>query len=101
MKKTITGFITYQAAPRWMGGSSGSPSIDFFTFDPRKSDSFKDHVVVKQHSFEVEVPDDFDPRPELVKNLEAELTKARADFEMTVTRIKREISQHQALEHAA
>lgn len=94
MKKIIKGFITWEA-PRY---SQGKPTIDFYAFDPRKTTSFPDVVVVKEHEIEIEVPDDFDPRPSQIANLRKEELKARADFEARITQIKRKIAELEAIE---
>lgn len=99
MKKTIKAYVVYEA-PSYKGLP---PRIDLYTFDPRKSagDSFRNLVVVSQRDIEIEVPDDFDPRPDMIANLQAEEKKARADFAAKVASIKRQISELQAIEFAA
>lgn len=82
-KHQITGFITYRTVP-WMP----TPEIDFTTFDPRKiSDTSYPRLVVREHSFEVEVSDDFDPRPQQVAALQAEKQKLRAAFAKRITEL--------------
>ena len=92
MKHTITGYVTYEKA-RHMD----KPRIDFQTWKPGKH-SIPAMVVVCEHSIEVEVPDDFDPRPDLIKGLEEQQQKARADFEKLCTDIQRQISELTCLE---
>ena len=96
MKRTIKGYVTYTKRA-W----ETQPEINFFNFDPRKESHMVDYVVVKQQEIEIEVPDDFDPRPAQIKALEAQQQKARADFEKLCTDIQRQISELQALEHTA
>lgn len=91
MKHTLKGFITYEKTPY-----DNKPKIDFFTFRP-SANVFPYMSVVSEHSIEVEVPDNFDPRPEFIKALKEKEQKARADFELLVTDIRRQISQYEAI----
>ncbi len=94
MKKLIQGFITYQVRS-W---DPKKPVINFSTMQPEKyPDCFSDTVTVCEHSFEVEVPDDFDPRVGLIAGLKEKERKARADFEKLCTDIRRQISQYEAI----
>jgi len=96
MKVQITGFITYREP---YGQEDNTHGFEFMCFDPTPYS--KDRIVVRPHSFEVEVPDNFDPRPQMVKALEAEKEKVRKDFAVTVARIDRQINELLALEHSA
>ena len=58
-------------------------------------------VFVTEHTTTVEVPDDFDPRPQQVSALEAEKQKARAEFQKRITEIDRQIQSLMAIEGAA
>lgn len=93
MKKVIKGFVTYTHDKY----NPADREFDFFTFDPRKSKNWPDTVVVCEHSIEIEVPDDFDPRPGLIAALKEKERKARADFEALCTDIRRQISQYEAI----
>ena len=88
MKRTINGFITWEQ-PEY----ATEPRIDFYSFDPRTIEYYKHVVVVRQHSFEIEVSDDFDPTPLQVAALQAEKGKARADFARNEIRIDAEIGK--------
>ena len=57
-------------------------------------------VFVKDHVSTVEVPDDFDPRPQQVAALEAAKQKARAEFQARITEIDRQIQSLLAIEGA-
>lgn len=87
-KHTIDGFITWRHAA-WMN----RPEVTFLTYDPRAVDD--DYVVVRAHSIEVEVPDDFDPRPAQVAALRE---KAAATFSAYVAEIDASISKLLAIE---
>lgn len=99
MKRTIKGFITFRPAGRYYA----KPEIDFYTFDPRKfdSDHYKDLIVVREHSFEIEVPDNYDPREQMLANLRAAKEKARAEFAAKVTEYDRRINELLAIENHA
>ena len=92
MKHKITGYVTYEKSKY-----DGKPNIDFVTYKPTQK-IWPDTVIVCEHSIEVEVPDDFDPRPELIKGLQEQQQKARADFEKLCTDIQRQISELTCLE---
>jgi len=62
-----------------------------------KNDRARIFVGTVQVTFEV--PDDFDPRPQQVKALEAKRQELRAQFAAAVTESERQISQLQAIEH--
>lgn len=81
----------------------GQPEFELLPYDPRTwGDDGKDgQVFVKEHLTTVEVPDDFDPRPQQVAALEAEKQKARADFQARITEIDRQIQSLMAIEGAA
>lgn len=91
MKHTITGYITYEKS-----AYVTKPTISFQRHKPSK-EYFPDRVVIREHSFEVEVDDNYDPRPELINGLKEQMKQARADFEALCTDIKRQISQYEAL----
>lgn len=94
-KHTIKGHIYWQQN-KYMK----SPEIHFNEYDKREwaEDSRDGCVHVAEHSFEVDVPDDFDPRPQMVSALKAEKEKLRADFAREVTEIDRQINKLLALE---
>ena len=88
---TIDGFITWRHAA-WMS----RPEVGFLTYDPRAMDG--DYVVIRPHSFEVEVPDDFDPRPAQIAALREKREKAAAAFSAYVAEIDASISKLLAIE---
>ena len=58
-------------------------------------------TLICEQIFTVEIPVDYDPRPALVKNLEAKKTQARAEFAATVVAIDRQINELLAIECTA
>lgn len=70
-----------------------------FTFSHYDSSKYDEaQVVVQEHSFEVEVPDNFDPREGLVANLEREKRRISAEFQAKVTQINAQIQSLLAIE---
>ena len=91
MKKTIKGYLHYSTWVCTLG------EIRFFETDMSAVQSM-DVVLIKPHEFEVDIPDDFDPRPAQIKALEEKQKQAAAAFHAMNTEIMRQISQLQALE---
>jgi hypothetical protein len=96
MKHTITGHVYWQQN-KYMK----APKIRFNEYDMRTwgEDSRDGHVHVCEHSFEVEVPDDFDPRPGMIASLEQERTAVRAEFARRIAELDDRISKLQAIEY--
>lgn len=88
MKTTITGYIVATQYP-W----ESKPSFTFQWYEPKQEDT----VVVRAHSFEVDVPDNFDMRPGLVANLERERQKLREEFGLRIVEIEKQISELTAI----
>lgn len=91
----IHGWIVFDALRArhpdiWPGGG-----FSFAAYEP----SGADVTVVREHSFTVEVPADFDPRPGMVKALEEKKRQAHAEFAALVMQIDRQISELQAIEY--
>lgn len=94
---TIKGYITWREAPSW--AVDRGPEIDFLTYDPRTIEvSSRPRVVVAEHTIEVEVPDDFDPRPEQIARLKAQKAELRAKFSAAVQELDDRINSLLALE---
>lgn len=90
---TITGWIVFNTFYAKHPDLWPSP----YRFSPC-DERLENEVAVQPHSFTVEVPADFDPRPGMVANLEAEKRKVQAEFAKRVTDIERQISELQAIE---
>ena len=95
MKVTIKGFVF------WKKGYQEEGVFELLPWDCREwgGDNNDGRVFVKEHTTEIEVPDDFDQRPQQVAALEAEKQKARAEFQARVTEIDRQIQSLLAIEH--
>ena len=85
MKVTIKGYITCTQYA-W----DDKPTYSFYSFDPTSYDSST--VKVMEHEFEVEVPDNFDPRPGQVAALEAKKKEIQAEFAAKVKQIDDKIN---------
>ena len=96
MKIELKGFVFCRT-------SGGKAEFEMLPWDCRTWDaaSADGRVFVKEHTTTVEVPDDFDPRPQQVAALEAEKQKARAEFQKRITEIDRQIQSLLAIEGAA
>ena len=95
MKVTVKGFVFWKKDYREKG------VFELLPWDCREWDEIgrNGRVFVKEHTTEVEIPDDFDPRPHQVAAFIAEKQKARADFLKRVTEIDRQIQSLLAIEH--
>jgi hypothetical protein len=60
---------------------------------------FAGFVTVCCRDFEVEIPDDFDPRAKQIEILERDRTRISAEFSARCTEIQSEINKLTALEH--
>lgn len=94
---TITGYIVFDQHRHSLPSCYPQGPFVFRSWKPDATDA---DVLVKEHSFTVDVPADFDPRPALVKALEAKKEKALAEFSAMVTAIDRQISELQAIEYS-
>ena len=89
---SIKGYVTHETCSYM----TIEQPFSFQTWKPG-ADS-KGYVIVNELTIDIEVPVNFDPRPRLIQNLEAEQRKAAADFEAATTARMRQISELQALE---
>ena len=93
MKHLIKGYITSTQY-----GPKDKAEISFSRYKP--SAQYSQHtVVVREHSFEIEVPDDFDPRPGMIASLEEQKQIVRAKFAAEVLAIDQRIQSLLAIEN--
>ena len=98
MKTVIKGFIVQQQYS-WQEKAT----ITFTTHDYIAAPINIDHqrtAVICAHEFEVETPDDFDPRPQQVAALQAAKQKVRAEFAARISEIEKQISELTCIEAA-
>jgi hypothetical protein len=97
-KHTVTVWVTYKAGYR----EGVEPTIRFSEWELNTAEDMKLWgVPVRQQSFEVEIPDDFDPRAPMLSGLQAELEKTRNEFAAKVAKINEQIARLQAIEYTA
>ena len=68
-------------------------------FAGMQREAFSTYIPIVSHTFTVEIPADFDPRPTQIEALEAKRKELQAQFAAAVTEINRQISQLQAIEY--
>jgi len=96
MKVELSGFLYWQKDKY-----TGAESFQFLHWDCRQwpINERDGRLFIKEHSFAVDIPSDFDPVPSQIADLEAEKVKARADFQARVTELDRQIQSLLAIEH--
>lgn len=90
---TIKGFIVCDRS-RY----SRALSFDFMTYEPT-SDVWPERTTVSPHEFDVEVPDDYNPVPQLVANLEEQKRLKRVKLAQELAAIDDQISKLTCIEH--
>lgn len=66
-----------------------------------KVDDTEAMIRIGEQEFEIDVPDNFDPRAQKIAALEKHKQKVMADYHKTVTEINDRISKLQAIEYTA
>lgn len=66
-----------------------------------KIDGDEHRTYVCEQEIEIEVPDDYDPRAQMIEALQEKKRKIMADYQKMVTEINERINNLQALEHTA
>ena len=94
MKKTLNVFLHYSTSKYNFG------ELAIYQCDLSKSEG-ADCVMVKPLQIEVDMPDDFDPRPQRIDALREKQKKAAAAFLAFTTETLRQINELQALEMTA
>ena len=88
MKKTLKGFLHYST-------STYTSGYEVWPLEIVNSDGL---IFVKEIDVDVEVPDDYDPRPAQIAALQEKQNQAAADFQAFTTETMRQINELQALE---
>lgn len=94
MKKTLKGFLHFSTSKYSYG------ELAFRQSDMSGNPAFGE-ILVKKMEIEVDIPDDFGPRPAQIAALKEKHKKAAADFHAMQTEIMRQISELQAVEMSA
>lgn len=91
MKVTIKGVVHLYKSPY------SAEAYQFHMYD--MSDMGPEYVPVMPHEFEVEIPDDFDPRPQQIAALKAKKQEVLAEAQAKATDIEGQIQRLLAIEH--
>ena len=73
---------------------------EFIVFSCKLEDE-EHRTYVGEQEIEIEIPDNYDPRPAKIAALQRDLQKAAADYQKSVTDIQRRIAELQAIEFTA
>jgi len=93
MKRILKGFLHMQT------DSFNHGALVLYGCDMSNTKYFN-CVMIKKLEIEVDIPDNFDPRPAQIQALKKKQEQAAADFHVQNTEILRQISELQALEMA-
>jgi hypothetical protein len=94
---TIKGWLYWKAASKY--SKSGEPVIAFLPFETKHATPDCWGVPVREHSIEVEIPDDFDPRPQQIAALDEQIAKTRAEFTARINELQDQKSRLLAIEY--
>ena len=92
MKVTIKGFVHWHKY-LW----DENPEYQFYACD--MSDMGPDYVLIMPHEFNVDIPDDFDPRPRQIEVLRAKKQQILAETQQKVNNIEDQIQRLLCIEH--
>lgn len=92
MQIEIKGYIVYGHYEH-EARCGDAPYYAFREYEPGES-----FVTVREHTLVADVPDEFDPRPQMVERLKAEKERIRAEFAKRVTDIDAQIQSLLAIE---
>lgn len=90
-KHVIKGWI-YLEKDLVMDRLGCDPKVGFMEFEPGGA-YFPERVSVREHSFEVEIPDDFNPVPQMVAALEEQKRQERLKLAQKLAEIDEKISK--------
>lgn len=91
-KHIVKGYVTFKPAEYdWE-----KDKVGFVDFKPHGNSSWG-HIV-GEHSIEVEIPDDFDPRVQQIKDLEEQRQRLHTEFARRVKELDDKLAKLQAIE---
>lgn len=93
MKHTIEGYIKFEQYS-W----DDKPTYFFSMYENSESSDCCIRATVMKHSFEVDIPENFDPTPGAIAQLKAEKENLRANFAARVAEIDARINSLLAIE---
>lgn len=92
-KHTVKGYITFKPAEF----DFEQDRVGFVDFKPTGATGWG--VLVREHTIEVELPDDFNPRAAQITALEEQREALRAQFAKSIRELDEQISKLQAIEY--
>jgi hypothetical protein len=101
MKVTINAHVHAKKAARYCADTEKYSEVvewELYPFDMSGTSSC-DRVLVGVQQVEVEIPEGFDVRDGLVRNLEAEKKRLMGEFQARVTAIDNQIQKYLAIEN--
>ena len=93
--KTVKHYLMYYFDQRFMSEPS------YFYSNLNMTTLGDAYAVIKEVDFEIVIPEDFDPRKQMIATLEAQQQKARADFELLMNTLDGKIQSLKCIEHVA
>lgn len=91
MKAVIKGWVHHKKYD-W------KDEVDYI-FWPFKMDTSPDTIPIFEHSFEVDIPDDFDPIPIKIEMLRSEKQRIQAEAHVKAANIERQIQELLCIEN--
>jgi hypothetical protein len=98
MKVTTKAYIHAKQTERYDSDALKFVETTVFELWPCDMSGHGERVLVGEQEVEVDVPEGFDMRSGLVKNLEAEKKRLMAEFQARVTAIDNQIQKYLAIE---
>ena len=93
---TLSGFIHSRPAQNWESKNIVD-GMKFMFMDLADTTGITGYSLVCPHDMTFDLPDNFDPRVEFVKTLEAKKREVRAEFQARMTEIDSQIAKYTAL----
>jgi hypothetical protein len=90
-KHIVKGYVTHEQTPY-----QSKPTISFYNFKP-SAEYFQYVTIIREHEIEVEVPDDFNPTPQMVAALEEQKRQLRLKLASDLATIDDRISKLSAI----
>jgi hypothetical protein len=97
-KHIIKGFVFFEQDASLKDCEWYRPCVGFSMYAPNP-ELYPDRVLVHEHEFEVEVPDDFNPIPQQVAALEEQKRLMRVKLADELAKIDEKISKLTCIEH--
>lgn len=93
---TLPGFLHSRPAHEWET-KNVVDGMKFIFLDYADTEGTTGNSLVCPYDLTFDLPDDFDPRSEFVKSLEAKKRKLMAEFQKSITDIESQIAKYTAI----